>query len=410
MNNRIKTFTAITAALLLIGGAISQQTRQNTESRLSTNIQANLIYTDPVPVQAGEDADITFKLRNTGNTQAEGVEVHLVDSFPFKVKPDRQVNYSLGSMTPGQEYQISTEVLVAENAPDGMNSFKVKISYGDFSVIKEVPIQVQSQDIELNLANLQTSPTSLTPDIEDAKMTLEVVNDGEKIAENVVTRIDIPEDFQATSSFSTRQSLGNLEPGQVKKAEFTFDIEEDAKAGEVRIPTNITYSTDSKPSTSRITEKSDFSFYLAAKPQFRVEDVESNLATGETRELRIKVRNVGGVKSSSTRIRVLDSSDQPFSYASSSKYIGTLEPNQTGTAVFEIDTEASAPVKDYLIDFEIRGVKDTQTYVEDVTVEASVEPGSKKTGFPVLPVVAGIFALGVLYYWLSRGDSEEQEE
>ena len=387
-------------------------TAATAQSGASTNLNALLINTDPVPVQSGEDAEINFKVRNTGDRVAEEVQVEIVDSFPFELKPDRQRNYSLGDVKPGQEYQISSEVLVADNAPDGMNDFKVRISYGDFSVVKNIPVQVQSQDIELNLANLKTSPTQLTPDTEDAKMTLEVVNNGEKTAENAVLNIDLPESFQATSSFSTRQALGNIEPGQVKSAEFTFDVEETAESGDIEIPAEISYSTDSSEASSRITEETNFNFYLSGKPQFEVTGVEADLQAGANqRELRLEVRNTGSEESSSTRVRVLDSSDLPFDYDSASKYIGTLEPNQTGTVVFQVDTDSSAEAKEYLLDFEIRGVKDTEVYVEDTTVSAEVSSGSEESSTPVLPVaVVLILAAAGIYYWISRRGTEEPEE
>jgi hypothetical protein len=407
MNKKKLTAIAITTVF-----AVTAATAQTTGA--TTNLNGLLINTDPVPVQSGEDAEINFKIRNTGTTHAENVQVEIVDSFPFELKPDRQRDYSLGDVTPGQEYQISSEVLVADNAPDGINEFRVRISHGDFSRIVDIPVQVQSQDIELNLANLKTTPTQLTPDTEDAKMTLEVVNNGEKTAENALLNIDLPENFQATSSFSTRQALGNIAPGQVKTAEFTFDVEESAESGNVEIPAEISYSTDSSESTSRITEETGFSFYLAGKPQFEVTDVEADLKVGTNqRELRLEVRNTGSEESSSTRIRVLDSSDLPFDYDSSSKYIGTLEPNQTGTAVFRVDTESGAEAKEYLLDFEIRGVKDTEVYVEDTTVQAQVENGQEESGSSLpLPLVGAalLIVIGGVLYWRSRADEEEEEK
>lgn len=406
MNKKKLTAIAITTVF-----AVTAATAQTAGA--STNLNALLINTDPVPVQSGEDAEVNFKIRNTGSTEAENVQVEILDSFPFELKPDRQGNYSLGDVAPGQEYQISSEILVADNAPDGMNNFRVRISYGDFSVVKKIPVQVQSQDIELNLANLKTSPTQLTPDTEDAKMTLEVVNNGEKTAENAVLNIDLPESFQATSSFSTRQALGNIAPGEVKTAEFTFDVEETAESGDIEIPAEISYSTDSSGSTSRITEETGFNFYLAGKPQFEVTGVEADLQTGSNqRELRLEIRNTGSEESSSTRVRVLDSSDLPFDYGSSSQYIGTLEPNQTGTAVFQVDTESGAEIKEYLLDFEIRGVKDTEVYVEDTTVQVDVENGQRDSGSSLpLPLIGAVLLViaGGLLYWRRSGKDEEEK-
>lgn len=370
-----KTITAILLITLFTGAAAAQST---------TNIQPIRIGTDPFPAQSGEDADINFKLRNDGDTTTKNVEVQLLDSFPFQIKPDQKRNYSLGNMVSGQEYQISTEVLVAENAPDGRSNLKIRISHGEFSTVKNLPVEIQNQEIELNLANLKTTPPQLTPDTEDAKIQLELVNNGEKTAENVVMNIELSENFQETSSFSTRQALGNLAAGETKTAEYTFDIKETAENGTVTIPAEISYSTGD--SSSRITENTDFSFYLAGRPQYEVVNTESNLKTGSSGEVRITVRNTGNEKSSSTRIRVLDSANLPFSYSSSSQYIGTLQPGQEGTAVFDVTTENGADAKKYLLDFEIRGVKDTSAFVEDTTIPLEVENGENSSSLP-LPLI-----------------------
>ena len=413
MKNR-KT-TILLLAALLTGAVVAQTPQQTSTTRSSTNLQATLINTDPVPLQSGEDGDLTFKIRNTGEVQAKDVNIELLDNYPFSVKPDRKTEYSLGNIMPGQEYQISTEVLVSEDAPDGPNNFKVRISTGDFSRTVNVPVEVQSRDIELNVANLRTRPGQLMPDTDNNVMMVDIVNNGEKTAENTVLELDLPGFFQKTSSFSTRQALGNLQPGQAKTAEFNFDINESAPAGDVTVTGDLIYSAGD--SSSRITDEVSFELNMEGRPQFRITDVQSNLKTGKTSELRLKVKNIGEEKSSSTRIRVLDSSDQPFSYDSSSKYIGTLEPGQTGEAVFNVETDSGAPAKKYLIDFETRGVKNTEVFVEDETIQASVENGksSEESSVP-LPVIAGLFillALAGIYRYRDRftaGSKQKEEE
>lgn len=398
---KAKLTTLILAAFLLTGfaAAQTQQQQQQTDSQTygpSSNVEALLISSDPVPVQSGEQADLNYKLRNTGDSTAEDVQIQLLGNYPFEVLPDRQRNYSLGDLATGQEYQISTEIRVADDAPDGSNDFRVRIHYGDFTVTKNVPVEVQSQDIDLNLANLQTQPGQLMPDTEDNTMTVEVVNNGEKTAENTVLDLDLPDYFERTSSFSSRQALGNIQPGQVKPAEFTFDLSEDAPSGLTTVNGELTYTAGD--SSSEVTQDVSYRVNIEGRPQFEVVNVESDLQAGSSGELRLEVQNTGSEEASSTRIRVLDSSDQPFTYDSSSQYIGTLEPNQTGEAVFEVDTDSGATVKDYLIDFEMRGVKGTEVFVEDTTVEASVSNGESGS-LPIIPVglIAVIAVIGIYF-------------
>ncbi len=406
--NRIKLATLIVLTGLLIGAGAAQTTQTD---RSSTNLQASFINSDPVPLQSGESGDITFKLMNRGDSVAEDVEVELVDNYPFEIKPDRQTSYSLGDLTRGQEYQIHTEVMVADDAPDGSNDFKFRIIHGDTNITRNIPVEVQSRDIELNVANLRTEPRTLMPDTKDAFLSVDVVNNGEKTAENVVMNLDLPEHFERTSSFSTRQALGNVQAGEVKTAEFRFDVEEDAPAGETSITGDITYSADD--STTELKEEVDFNLHISGKPQFRITDVESQLETDSTEELRLTVENRGEEKSSATRVRVLESSDQPFSYSSSNTHVGTLEPGETGQAVFEVETEPEAAIKDYLIDFEIRGVKDTEVFVEDKTTTVNIEDG--ETGNIPVPITGIILLLlGIAAYILQkkheRPETAKEEE
>ncbi len=391
MKTKTKFTALILAAVLFAGIAASQQQEQSSTNERFTNLQATFINSDPVPLQSGESGDINFKIRNTGNAPAEDVRVELVNHFPFEVKPDRRTDYSLGTLTRGEEYHISTEVLVADDAPDGSNNFRIRITNGDFSRTVNVPVEVQSEDIDLDLANLKTEPQQLRPDTDNNLMTVDVVNNGEKTAKNTVIDLELPEYFERTSSFSTRQALGNVQEGQVKTGEFNFDLARDAPSGSTTINGEITYTAGD--SSSQITEPVSFDVHIEGRPQFEVTDLESELQAGSTKELRLEVENIGDKKASSTRIRALDSADQPFSYDSSSQYVGTLDPGQSGEAVFQIDTDSDASAKDYLIDFETRGVQGTEVFVEDTTVRASVN-GRETSNLPL--VIAAVLVLAVL--------------
>ncbi|MDY6770695.1 MAG: NEW3 domain-containing protein [Candidatus Nanohaloarchaea archaeon] len=384
----MKAFTTVALVLLLAGAA-------GAATGPTTNLDTTLITTDPVPVQAGEDADISFKVRNTGNAIADNVTVTIVDSFPFTLKPDRQRTYHLGQVAPGQPYYISTEVLVADNAPDGSNDFVVKVSQGDVTFRQTIPVEVQSQDVELNLAGLSTAPSTLTADMEDATITVEAVNNGEEAADNVVLQLELPSSFRATSSFTTREALGTIQPGEVKRASFTVDILPNATKGMATVDASLYWSDDTQHR-----EATSFQTYIAGRPQFRVVDVSSNLTAGQTGPLRVTVKNVGNEQATATRVRVLDSSDMPFSYASASQYVGTLEPGMTGTAVFEVTAEQGAAIKDYLLDVEIRGVQDTTTYTETATVEVPLQPGTGG-GLPV-PLLAGAVLVVAVGGYLGR--------
>ena len=384
MKTKHKTTTVLILAAAFLGAASAQSYGS------STNIETTLVNTDPDTLQSGEQGDILFKVWNTGDIAADNVRVKLLDNYPFQVKEGRKTDYSFGKMVPNQEYQVSTEVVVAEDAPDGANMFKFRILSGDMNRTKEIPVEVQSEDIELKIANLQTQPQQLMPDTDNNQLSIDLVNYGEKEAESVVLEIETPEYFERKSSFSTRKSLGTIAGGEKASAKFNFDIDKQAPSGMTDFQAKLSYSAED--SDEEIENKENFQVYLEGKPQFEITDVESKLQTGATNQLSLTVKNTGTKKSSSTRIRVMDSSDQPFTYDSSSQYIGTLEPGQSGEAVFEVETDSSSEAKDYLIDFEVRGVKDTEVFVEDETVSASVSKTNQGSDSS-LPLVAGLIVL-----------------
>lgn len=386
------TFTALIALTTLA-----------TAQGSTVSFDSILVNTDPAPVQSGEDAEITFKIRNTGDTEAEDVEVEVMDSYPFELKPDRKRNYERGDIVPGESYQITSEVLVAEDSPDGKNDFKVKVKQGDFEVVKKIPITVQSEDIELNLANLETSPDDLKPDTENNQLNLEVVNNGDKTAENVVVELDLPEEFEERSSFSTRQSLGNIEEGEVKEATFDFDIGENASEGSKTVGATISYSADDN--TAEISQEEDFKLYVSGKPQYTITSIESDLQAGEKGEIRLTVENFGSVKSESTRVRILDNSDLPFEFDSSNRFMGTLEPGKEGEVVFEPEVEAEASGKEYLLDFEVRGVKDSEVFVGQKVNSLEVE-NKKEQGTSPIAAIAAFLLAAVSGAYVFRNRSE----
>ncbi|MFB6245148.1 MAG: COG1361 S-layer family protein, partial [Candidatus Nanohaloarchaea archaeon] len=265
-----------------------------------------------------------------------------------------------------------------------------------------VPVEVQSEDIELNVANLKTSPSVLRPDSEGNKMTLEVVNNGEKSAENVVVELRLPKGFEKTSSFSTRQALGTLDAGEVKKAEFVFDTSENTSSGMRTVPAEIRYSASDN--TAEISQDVTFDLHVSGRPQFRVLSSESDLSVGSDGRIEIKVKNFGSVTSDSTRVRVLDNSDLPFSFESSNRFLGTLEPGQSGSVVFETSVEGGATPKEYLLDFEIRGVRDSEVFVEEEVRSVEVDDSSSSRDIPVLPLGAAVIlvAAGLSYRFRDR--------
>ncbi|MFB6203094.1 MAG: COG1361 S-layer family protein [Candidatus Nanohaloarchaea archaeon] len=348
--------------------------------------------TDPFPVQAGEEAEIFIELKHMGDQEFENVTVELVGSYPFQIKPDQKTRFELGTIHPADRFQLSPEVLVAENAPEGEAKFLYRIGKGDDFRQEHLTIDIANQKVDLSVANLRTSPSSLMPGSEENRLTVEIVNNGDETAENVIVRMEPPEGFTSQSSFATRQSLGNLAPGQVKPVSFSFDISENVSAGMKTFRVTANHSD----TEGEISE--DFQLKVDGKPQFSVVNVTADLQTGSEGVIRMKIRNTGSERSESTRVRVLENSDLPFSFSSAARFIGTLKPGATGTVVFNPSVEPGASVKEYLMDFEITGNRDGEVFVEQKVVDLRVRQGGNAGGPPLIPAAGVLVGLVALLY------------
>ncbi len=359
----------------------------------TVNLDGQLLTSDPPQLQAGGSGDVTVAIRNTGDTKAENVTVTLLDRHPFQIQPDRQRTYDIGSIAPGQKYYISTSVLVADDAPDGSNDLQMRVSTSTGTRTLDVPLEVRAEDLELNLANVQTQPTTLRPDTEDASVSVTVTNTGQKAAENVVLDLELPHGIEPTSSLSYRHALGTVPAGETRTASFQLDVNASVEPGLLEFPASLTYSPGD--SAEELSKDVPFSVNIEGAPLYSITDIESDLTAGKQGQIRVTVENTGTAESTSTRLRVLDNADLPFSFESANVFIGTLEPGDDGTAVFTTTVESDAAVKEYLLDFEARGTQDTTVFVDEETEGIRVSGSSGTSGSTIDPISAGLGGLVV---------------
>jgi len=365
----------------------------------SINMQAISITTDPAPLEAGDDADLDFKIRNTGTGVAEDITITINDSYPFTVKPGRDRTRTTGDIQPLSEYYVSTEILVADGAPDGVNTLPITISNDEFATTKELRLDVEQDTADLQLANIQTTPSQLTPDMDDVTLSFDVVNQGETAAENTVMNIDLPTGFQEVSTFSTRDSLGMIQPGEQKTASFTADITDAARSGDVSLPITVRYGEDN----AQYEVEDQLTVYLAGRPDLQLTDAVGALKAGETNTVRLNITNKGGEEAEAARVRAVEASDLPLEFESASQYLGTVEPGVDTTAIFDVTVDSDAPAKQYLLDFQLRGVNDETVHINEITVPQDVQRNNGESSTPWTYIVIGGILLSLAAYYLYRG-------
>jgi hypothetical protein len=140
---------------------------------------------------------------------------------------------------------------------------------------------------------------------------------------------------------------------------------------------------------------------------FEIEKVTSlpeKIHAGDSVELKLIIKNIGGEDAESTSIRVFKESSQPFDFDDKTDYIGKLKPKDTGEALLKFTVEKDASPKTYLLDVEIRSIDGDDVITQDKTIKIQVVNGEKKTLFnssnPLIgtAIVLLIVLLGLVVY------------
>ena len=209
--------------------------------------------------------------------------------------------------------------------------------------------------------------------------------------------------------------------GASETVRFNIEIDENAPAGTYPLVLATSYiyqknvQMDGNVSENRVdgnfwydTLNQTQILYLSVRKlaDFEITDVSSDLQAGEDdRVLSITYQNTGEEVAADAVARI--SVTDPFSSTDDQAYLGTLEPDESATAVFVIDTDSGAAIKPYGIDTEIRfkdsGSKSriSESMTAMVTI-APLIPGSEKMKPYILPIVLisllALLAVGVRYY------------
>jgi hypothetical protein len=121
--------------------------------------------------------------------------------------------------------------------------------------------------------------------------------------------------------------------------------------------------------------------------------------------LSITYRNTGEETATDAVARI--SVTDPFSSTDDQAYLGTLEPGESVTGIFVLDTDSGAAIKPYGIDTEIRFTDSTGKSLVSESMTASVTiapaiPTSEKVKPYILPamliILLMLVVIGVRYY------------
>ncbi len=411
MNNRLLTQVSILGVLVVFLSMSAAVVMGAPLTGVQGNrIQANFMSQDPDPADAGNDVDLRWQVVNTMTSTVDNLKFHLDAEYPFLFEagdsPDKDLGASAGTNDNKIFYVLHYKLRVADNAIKGTYNVTLSWYTGEGWTKKDFPIYIDPKRADFVVGALVTSPEKLIADTKEAKLSVNIDNIGKGNAENVKVKLIAPAGFKPTYSYSDEDSLGIIETGGSKTAEFYVDTDENLREGDYSAKLEITYKDENDETNTYRMKNLTLNIPIKPAPYLIVESVTTTpekLMQGDKAEFRIKVGNSGTEKAEAVSLRVFKDASQPFEFDEKSDFVGKLEPGENGDAVLKVTVDKNAAAKKYLLDVELRGIDEKNNVVifrrtVPITVNQEIPSTSPVAVLGSLVVIGAVVA----GYYLKR--------
>jgi LPXTG-motif cell wall-anchored protein len=390
----MKLIALITGLMLFIALGASQT---------SSNIDLKIKNTEPVPLQTSEYADVWLEVENTGNAEAENLEVSFQENYPFST--DRKKRWEINSLQPGETYQIHLEARVSENTVQGNNSLDFKISSGGFSYTRKVPVEVRSDRNVLSVKDIDF-PNRVAPGTSN-KMSLELENLADSQLKNIEVSLDVSgEDLPFATSDSSTKNLDAVERGESLSLNYTLNIDESAENSVYKLPIEIRFEDEAG---TEFTQETTTGVNVGGTPDLEAELNTEDALTEGTREITFRLVNRGHGSADFVSMELQENENIEV-IGSNDVYIGSMDSDDFQTASFRVNVNAEQEsVEVNEIDFPVEISYTDQSGDKTETQEVSAELYSHKdlqryglsSGNSLVPIAAVglILIAGGLLYW-----------
>jgi hypothetical protein len=386
----------ILLAILLLAPCVNAQGLQPELSVVMTRY-------DPFPAEPGKYMTLWIKVQNIGHVSARNVTLELLDTYPFSLDASEERVRTYGEVLVTEPILAEYRVRVDSDALDGRNPIDLKIGMeGREFFIRSFDITVESKAVDFAIGSLVSEPERLQSDTENNKLTLGIQNIGESTAKLVRAELELPDGFYPSESYSDEYAVGSIDSESSEDAIFYIDIDRSVSQGEHIGMLKVYYKDDSDGEYKRKTLQ--VRIPVRASPTFEITQVALNpkeIGQGmEGIEMKIDIRNSGTREAENVNLRVLKEATQPFDFYEKSNFVGDLEPNETGQAVFQFDVDGTADLKKYILDIEIRYTQDSTVSIAEDRVSFSVtQPLPNFTGIYIFLIIILALVSGTFWYY-----------
>jgi hypothetical protein len=354
------------------------------------NLDVALLNQDPDPAQPGDYVEVRWKVEKQGNERAEDVRFTLEAGYPFSFDPSDTPEKGLGDWRGYSNdenfYTLYYKLRVDDDALEGDYPVRLTYTYKGASsgVVEEYVLHVADKNRpEFVIGSLTSSPTKLVADTDEASLAVQLVNIGDGDAEHVTATLQAPEGVSPSYSYSDRGSIGTITSGESGTATFYVDVAEGLKGGAYDAKVAVSYKEADDQDNEYKTVILPLEIPLKNKPAYEIVKQESSPAIiqpGDTVELRLFLKNVGGEDADSVSLRAFKESSQPFDFDEKSDFIGSLKAGETGEAVLKFSVKDGSTTKQYLLDLEIRSIYAGEVVLQEKTIPIVVGDARSSSG------------------------------
>lgn len=316
----------LTVVVALTGFAAAQ-------SGPSTNLDLEVMQTEPAPLQAGEYATVWVRATNTGDSTATNPQFRLMDRFPF-TPSDRTEWTPPGELGPGESYDMRIEVKVSENAAFGNNSLAIEKTSGNQNtwIRDEISVEVRTDDRSLIISELDF-PEKVEPG-SSAEMQMTLESRDSSNFRNVDVNL-LTEELPVAPRETSRKRLTSVEPDSPENISFILDVDDDAdnELHDLTIQLDYQNQGGQELSTTETT-----GIHIGGEPNIDVAIEDSDIRSPGRGAVTFRILNKGEGQARFAEIE-LEKSEEYEILSENSIYLGSMIADDFQTAEFELYVE-----------------------------------------------------------------------
>jgi hypothetical protein len=338
-------------------------------SNSAINAHIEIVRYSPNPVEPGEYFDLWVAVTPIGTSSSasiislsdlQGVEIELVEAYPFSLNQDDEAVQNIGTLEIGEEAVRQYKIRVADDATfdEGQIQFIYRSNEDSDTQTPELDIAIESLDTTLSIVSIETTPEKLVPG-QEATIEVKVENDASVLFKNLQAVLDVDGTsvpivpYKATKE----QTLSKLYVGDSYTFSYSVIVEENAKSGVYKVPIKIEYRDLDNTAYSR---NDTFGLLVGSDADlaFNLEEYDT-FQEGLTGEFVVSVSNIGPSDVKFLTIELMEGDGYTL-LGPSKEYLGNIDSDDFETSRFNVYVDN---IDDVDLNF---GVSYKDTYNEEM--------------------------------------------